>query len=230
VLSTRFAYSSSYRLLNLKLTILFVRFQIWWLKTSNSPHFISTSIYVCNAQSFADHLSKAHNLKASPFRAIRVIILNLFTNNDVDIYRFKFLLRGSANMYSELNMFIHFFCRDEPSPFFNDRAFQNSNCSERRSFQIMSFWQMIGKWLGIAYIDWCGNKMRWIWCFQSSNNHLPIICQKLIIWKLLLSEQLEFWKARSLKNGDGSSRQKKWMNMLSWEYMFAEPRSRNLNR
>jgi hypothetical protein len=32
-------------------------------------------------------------------------------------------------------------------------------------------------------------------------NHLPIICQNLIIWKLLLSEQLEFWKARSLKNG-----------------------------
>jgi hypothetical protein len=85
-------HSWSYRLLNLKLTILFVRFQIWWLKTSNSP-----------------------------------------------------------------------------PPFFNDRAFQNSNCSERRSFQIMSFWQMIGKWLGIAYIDWCGNKMRWIWCFQSSN-------------------------------------------------------------
>ena len=61
-------------------------------------------------------------------------------------------------------------------------------------------------------------------------DHLAIICQNLIIWKLLLSEQLEFWKARTLKNGDGSSRQNKWMNMLSSEYMIAEPRNRNLNR
>jgi hypothetical protein len=53
-------------------------------------------------------------------------------------------------------MSIHFFSRGEPYPFFNDRAFQNSNCSERRSFQIMRFWQMIGKWLGITYRDWCG--------------------------------------------------------------------------
>ena len=37
-----------------------------------------------------------------------------------------------------------FFRRGEPYPFFNDRAFQNSNCSERRSFQIMRDWQMIG--------------------------------------------------------------------------------------
>jgi hypothetical protein len=29
-----------------------------------------TSISICNAQSFADHLSKSHNLKASPFRTI----------------------------------------------------------------------------------------------------------------------------------------------------------------
>jgi hypothetical protein len=82
-----------------------------------------------------------------------------------DIYRFKFLLRGSAILYSE---FIFFRC-SEPYPFLNDRAFQNSNCSERRSFQIMRFWQMISKWLGIAYRDWCGNKMGWIWCFQSLN-------------------------------------------------------------
>jgi hypothetical protein len=37
-----------------------------------------------------------------------------------------------------------FFRRGEPYPFFNDRAFQNSNCSERRSFQILRDWQMIG--------------------------------------------------------------------------------------
>ena len=37
-----------------------------------------------------------------------------------------------------------FFRRGEPYPFFNDRAFQNFNCSERRSFQIMRDWQMIG--------------------------------------------------------------------------------------
>jgi hypothetical protein len=37
-----------------------------------------------------------------------------------------------------------FFRRGEPYPFFNDRAFQTSNCSERRSFQIMRDWQMIG--------------------------------------------------------------------------------------
>jgi hypothetical protein len=62
-----------------------------------------------------------------------------------------------------------FFRRVEPSPFFNDRAFKNSNCSKRRSFQIMRYWQIIVKWLGIAYIDWCGNKMEWIWCFLSSS-------------------------------------------------------------
>ena len=49
-----------------------------------------------------------------------------------------------------------FFHRGEPCPFFNDHAFQNSNCSEKRSFQIMRFWQIIGKWLGIAYRDLCG--------------------------------------------------------------------------
>ena len=64
--------------------------------------------------------------------------------------------------------FIFFRC-GEPYPFFNDRAFQNSNCSERRRFQIMRFWRMIGKWLGIGYRDWCGNKMGWRWCFLSSN-------------------------------------------------------------
>ena len=64
--------SWSYRLLKVKLTILFVKFQAWWQKTSNSLHFISTPIYVCNAQSFDDYLSISHNLKASPFRAIRV--------------------------------------------------------------------------------------------------------------------------------------------------------------
>jgi hypothetical protein len=37
-------------------------------------------------------------------------------------------------------------------------------------------------------------------------NHLLIICQNLIIWKLLLSDQLEFWKAQPLKNGYGSPR------------------------
>jgi hypothetical protein len=51
------------------------------------------------------------------------------------------------NCYSE---FCISYVRGEPCPFFNDRAFQNSNYSERRSFQIMKFWQMIGKWLGIA--------------------------------------------------------------------------------
>ena len=79
------------------------------------------------------------------------------------------------NCYSE---FCISYVRGEPYPFFNDRAFQNSNCSERRSFQIMRFWQMINKWLGIAYRDWCGNKMRWIWCFLSSNLKFPIkYCQ-----------------------------------------------------
>jgi hypothetical protein len=53
--------------------IVLVKFHVWWRKTSNSPHFISTSISVCNAQSFADDLSKSHNLKASPFRAIGVL-------------------------------------------------------------------------------------------------------------------------------------------------------------
>ena len=33
--------------------------------------FFPASIYVCNAQSFDDHLSKSHNLKASHFRAIK---------------------------------------------------------------------------------------------------------------------------------------------------------------
>ena len=62
-----------------------------------------------------------------------------------------------------------FFRRGEPCLFFNDRAFQNSNCLERRSFQRRRFWQMICKWLGIAYRDWCGNKMGWSWCFLISN-------------------------------------------------------------
>ena len=53
-------------------------------------------------------------------------------------------------------------------------------------------------------------------------NHLPIICQNLIIWKLLLSEQLEFWKARSMKNGYGSPREKKWMDIWYSEYRIAE--------
>jgi len=70
------------------------------------------------------------------------------------------------NCYSEFSIS---YVRGELYQFFNDRAFQNSNCSGRRSFQIMRFWQMIGKWLGIAYSDWCGNKMGWIWCFLSSN-------------------------------------------------------------
>jgi hypothetical protein len=111
--------------------------------------------------------------------------------------------------------------------------------------------QIARKWLDILEVIgcWTSNWQYCLWDFKFDDwkhqihlilfphqsmyampNHLPIICQKLIIWKLLLSEQLEFWKARSLKNGDGSSRQKKWMNMLSSEYMFAEPRSRNLNR
>jgi hypothetical protein len=66
-------HSWRYRLLNVKLTIYFVKFQVLLQKTSNLPHFISTSISVCNAQSFADHLSKSHNLKASPLRAIGVL-------------------------------------------------------------------------------------------------------------------------------------------------------------
>ena len=70
---------------------------------------------------------------------------------DADIYQFKLLLRGSAILYSEFNMFIHFFRRGEPCLFFNNRAFQNSNCLERRSFQRRRFWQMICKWMGIAY-------------------------------------------------------------------------------
>ena len=81
---------------------------------------------------------------------------------DADNYRFKYLLRVQ-------HVHSFFFRRGERYPFFNDRAFQNSNCSERRSFQIMRFWQMIGKRLGIAYRDWCGNKMGWIWCFLSSS-------------------------------------------------------------
>ena len=54
-------HSWSYRLLNVKLTIFFVKFQVWW-------HQIQ-----CNAQSFADHQSKFHNLKASPFRVVGVL-------------------------------------------------------------------------------------------------------------------------------------------------------------
>jgi hypothetical protein len=38
---------------------------------------------------------------------------------------------------------------------------------------------------------------------------VSIICQNLLIWKLLLSKQLEFWKAQSLKNRHGSPRRKK---------------------
>ena len=37
-------HSWSYWLLNVKLTIFFVKFQAWYQKTSTSPHFISTSI------------------------------------------------------------------------------------------------------------------------------------------------------------------------------------------
>ena len=113
-------HSWSYRLLNVKLTIFFVKLQVWWQRRSNSPHFISTSISVCKAQSF--------------------------------------------------NMFIHFFPpRWAISIFTIIVPFKTPNCSERRSFQILGFWQLIGKWLGIAYRDWWGNKMWWIWCFLSSN-------------------------------------------------------------
>jgi hypothetical protein len=66
--------------------IFFVKFQVWWQKTSISPHFISTSISVCNAQSFPDHLSKSHNnLKTSPFRTIEVLkgtIIEIFCQNN----------------------------------------------------------------------------------------------------------------------------------------------------
>jgi hypothetical protein len=77
-------------------------------------------------------------------------------------YWFNWTLIYSAFGSSKWNCYSEFcisYVRGEPYPFCNDRAFQNSNCSERRSFQIMRFWQMISKWLGIAYRDWCGNKM-----------------------------------------------------------------------
>jgi hypothetical protein len=87
-------------------------------------------------------------------------------------YWFNWTLIYSAFCSSKWNCYSEFcisYVRNEPYPFFNDRASQNSNCSERKSFQIMRFWQMIGKSLGIAYRDWCGNKMGRIWCFLSSN-------------------------------------------------------------
>jgi hypothetical protein len=87
-------------------------------------------------------------------------------------YWFKWTLIYSAFGSSKWNCYSEFcisYVRGEPYPFSNDRAVQNSNCSERRSFQIVRIWQMIGKWLGIAYRDWCGNKMGWILCFLSSN-------------------------------------------------------------
>ena len=79
--------------------------------------------------------------------------------------------------FCRLRFVIRFFLNSEFhkfTPFILISIFQWSclsklNCSERGSFQIMRFWQMIGKWLGIAYRDWCGNKMGWIWCFLSSN-------------------------------------------------------------
>jgi hypothetical protein len=83
-------------------------------------------------------------------------------------YWFNWTLIYSAFGSSKWNCYSEFcisYVRGEPYPFFNGCAFQNSNWSERRSFQIMRFWQMISKWLGITYRDWCGNKMGWIWCF-----------------------------------------------------------------
>ena len=52
-------------------------------------------------------------------------------------------------------------------------------------------------------------------------NHLLIMCQNLIIWKHLLSEQLEFWKTRSLKNGyaqHGRMIYRTRSNNLIWNY------------
>ena len=74
-------------------------------------------------------------------------------------YWFNWTLIYSAFGSSKWNCYSEFcisYVPGEPCPLFNDRAFQNSNCSERRSFQIMRFWQIIGKWLGIANRDWCG--------------------------------------------------------------------------
>ena len=73
--------------------IVLVKFHVWWRKTSNSPHFISTSISVCNAQSFADDLSKSHNLKASPFRAIGVL-------NDTIIEKWIWLTAAEKNEWT----------------------------------------------------------------------------------------------------------------------------------
>ena len=87
--------------------------------------------------------------------------------------------------------------------------------------------QIACEWLDILEVVgcWTWNWQCFLWNFKFYNrkhqihpilfphqslyamhNHLLIICQYLIIWKLLLSEQLEFWKARSLKNGHGSPR------------------------
>jgi len=81
--------------------------------------------------------------------------------------------------------------------------------------------QIAREWLDILEVIscWMWNWQYFLWKHQihpivflrqslyAMPNHLPIICQNLIviIWKLL-SEQLEFWKAQSLKNGYGSPR------------------------
>jgi hypothetical protein len=100
--------------------------------------------------------------------------------------------------------------------------------------------QIAREWLDILEVIgcWTWNWHYFLWNFKLDDrkhqftpphqslyampNHLPIICQNLIIWKLLLSEQLEFWKARSLKNGYDSPREKKWMDIWYWEYRIAE--------
>jgi hypothetical protein len=87
--------------------------------------------------------------------------------------------------------------------------------------------QIAREWLDILEVIgcWTWNWQYFLWNFKFDDrkhkihpilfphqslyampNHLPIICQILTIWKLLLSEQLEFWTARSLKNGYGSPR------------------------
>ena len=63
--------SWSYRLLNVKLTIFLFNFKFDDRQHQNHP--ILFPHWLCNAQSFADHLSKSRNLKASPFRVIGVL-------------------------------------------------------------------------------------------------------------------------------------------------------------
>jgi hypothetical protein len=64
-----------------------------------------------------------------------------------------------------------FFRRGEPYPFFNDRSSQNSNCSERKSFQIMRFDRWSAKdWALHTEID---VEIKWgefnVFCHQTWN-------------------------------------------------------------